>query len=127
MSESACNVCLGGYDGSVEFFYEREQVARKGYRCQECSRPILKGSRYKRIGGKCEGQMWHERLCVLCYEINTVFSCNNGTEWGNFWEAMHDYVLPGLTVSSPCFNKLSMGARALVTEEWWKWKELHAG
>lgn len=123
---SDCDVCLGGYDGTVEFFYEREQVARKQHKCEECGEIIPVGATYKRIGGKCEGYMWHEKACALCVEINKVFSCGNGTVWGNFWEDMWDYVLPGLTVHSPCFNKLSMPARAKVTEKWWKWKEAQA-
>lgn len=120
-----CDVCLTGYDGSVEFFYERSYRARKEHKCAECGDVITVGTKYKRVGGKCEGQMWHEIVCAPCFEINETFSCGNGAEWGNFWEAMWDYVLPELRVTSPCFNKLSMEARVKVTEKWWKWKEMY--
>ncbi len=120
---STCDVCLNYDIGYVEFFYERERTARKDYKCSECSTPILRGQKYMRLGGKYEGQMWDAIVCSCCYEINTVFACGGPTEWGNMWEPMEEYIIPELTVSSPCFNKLSMASRAFLTQKWWEWKE----
>lgn len=123
---SDCDVCLSGFDGTAEFFYERRRKARKQHRCDECKGTIGIGEEYLQLGGKCEGDFWHENVCTACFEISNVFSCGNGGVWGGFWEEMWDCVMPDLKVTSPCFNKLSMPARAKLTEQWWKWKELQS-
>src|SRR5207248_9185568 len=71
---SSCDVCLPGYDGSVEFYYEESRVARKPHRCFECSKTIEPGSRYHRIGGKCEGRSEERRV---------------GKEWRSGWTRDH--------------------------------------
>ncbi len=120
----SCDVCLSGADADSEFNYDRQYTARKTYTCEECRSTIQVGDTYRRLGGKCDGYMWHEIVCKLCHEINMVFSCDNGTMWGNLWTDIYDYIFPDLRVTTPCFNKLSMPARAKITEQWWKWKGL---
>ena len=121
---STCNVCIGGYDGSVDFFFERQVTCRKPAKCAECGQPIISGMKYFRVGGKCEGEMWTMKVCVMCQEIGKVFSCGEGREYGNMWELMTDYAFPKLTTASPCFRELSPAAKEFVLKRWREWKGL---
>ena len=122
-----CDVCLYGYDGDVEFFYERQRIARRPHECYDgCGTTIQPGVLYFQVGGKCEGYFWHGSICRLCREIGDVFAYGNGRTYGNLWEEIEEVIFPDLTVRSPCFNKLGLEARGFVTERWWNWKERHA-
>ena len=122
----SCDVCLAPFDGQVEFYYEEKRRARKPHTCYEqCGNRIDVGAFYWRVGGKCEGEMWRASICVYCYEINNVFSCDGGPEFGNLWENM-EYVFEDLSVRSGCLHQLSNEARAFLTAKWWDWKERRA-
>lgn len=120
---SDCDVCLCGESNcSVEFFHQEERTCRKPTKCFECGRPIEKGQRYKVVGGKCEGEMWRQKTCLLCHEILLVFSCDGPVMYGNLWEEMRDCVFPDLTLSSSCFHKLTPAAKQFVLTKWREWK-----
>jgi hypothetical protein len=123
----SCDVCLAPFEGSAEFFYQDWRKARKVHKCHECNGAIQPGERYCRVGGKCEGSIWRQNICRFCEEIQEVFSCDGGVEYGNLWEQMDDYILPELKVTSPCFQKLSLETRQFLTNKWWNWKERNAG
>ena len=77
---------------------------------------------YARVGGKCEGEMWSAKVCLLCKEIGDKFSCGNGVSYGNLWEEMAEYVFPDLTMANKCFVELSPVAKQFVLEQWNDWK-----
>lgn len=120
---SDCDVCLcSESDCYVQFFHQEVRTCRKPTKCFECGTAITKGQRYKVVGGKCEGEMWREKICLLCDEILRVFSCDGPIVYGYLWEGMHDCVFPELTMNSKCFRKLSPGAKQFVLDKWRKWK-----
>jgi hypothetical protein len=119
-----CDVCLGGYGGHVDFFTDTVRRSRKQRVCYEGGHSIQAGEKYHRLYGKCDGQLWSANVCMLCFEINEVFSCGQGMEFGGLWESMYDYVFSDLRVTSPCLHKLSQPAREFLMAHWWKWKEM---
>ena len=121
---SDCDVCIGGYDGDVQFFFANPVTCRKPAKCGECGRTIEKGEIYHRVGGKCEGDMWSMKVCLLCDEIGNVFACGHGRSYGNLWEMMQDNAFPLLTTASPCFTNCSAAAKAEVIRRWREWKGL---
>lgn len=122
---SSCDVCIGDGNDSdydVQFYNEKEHRARKPYKCYECREAIAVGSWYVRITGKWDGDLLTFHFCVTCHEIQQVFSCGNGTEFGTLWEQM-DYIMSEMKTSSPCFRQLTPEARLVVVDRWWQWKE----
>lgn len=123
---SDCGACLtfdGG--GSVEFFAESRPKARRQQKCAECGDVIPAGAVYVSVRGKYEGSFWSEKLCSPCDEILNAFACGGFREYGNFWEAMHDVVLPELTMTNVCIRKLSVAGRDKLFAEWWNWRSRH--
>ena len=123
---AGCDVCIGGYDGDcAEFFHAEVRTARKMHRCSECDKAINKGEKYQRCIGKNDGEFWDFITCLLCAEIRKVFTCGEGEELGGMlWERMHDYAFPGLKMSSPCFQELSIAAKTEVLRRWQLWEGL---
>jgi hypothetical protein len=120
---SDCDVCLcGNSDVSIDFFFASVRKCRKPAKCAECGSPIVPGEFYQRAGGKCEGEMWTMKLCLLCEEVGHVFSCDGPRMYGNLWEDMRECVFPELKLSSKCFAKLSPAAKQFVLDKWKKWK-----
>lgn len=121
---SECDVCIGGNDSydPAEFVNERSPKARRQHKCCECGRAIVVGETYWRVVGKWEGCLQTFRQCLPCHEIQIVFACGQGYLYTQLWEDMEN-VMEALKVTSPCFNQLSVPARAFLTERWWQWKE----
>jgi hypothetical protein len=117
----SCDVCIDADVSNVGFFYERTQTARKEHRCEECREVIPVGTRYDVVGGRYEGAMWNEKICLHCHEIARAWYCN-GTLYGNIWEDI-EYTFDELTSRSECFRKLSLPAQNHLLKFWWKWKE----
>ena len=65
---SDCDVCIYSDYEPVEFFFGSERKCRKPTKCQECGRPIERGTIYHRVGGKYEGEMWSMKVCTDCKE-----------------------------------------------------------
>ena len=118
---SDCDVCIYSDYEPVEFFFGSERKCRKPTKCQECGRPIERGTIYHRVGGKYEGEMWSMKVCTDCKEIGDVFYCD-GRLYGNLWDDMQESVFPQLTLSSKCFTKLSAQAKQFVITKWNQWK-----
>lgn len=122
---SACDVCIGDSNDSdydVQFYNEKEHRARKPYKCCECRMPIPAGSWYVRISGKWDNSISVFHSCVTCHDVRQVFSCGNGTAFGELWEEM-DNIMEALTTRSSCFWQLTPEARLVVVDRWWQWKE----
>lgn len=121
-----CDVCIGTTNNEpAEFYREFRPKARVSHKCCECGREIPIGATYFRAVGCWDGVINTYRQCLICREIQHVFSCGSGWTFETLWEDL-EYVFDRLTVRSPCFNALSMEARAYLTERWWKWKEWEA-
>ena len=124
-----CGICIGvsDVDPAPSFCKETVRKARKAYKCSECAEVIPDGARYVHIVGKWDGVLQTFRQCPCCHEIQQVFSCDQGWLYGGLWESWDDLDgFANLTVRDPCFNKLSMEARAFLTKRWWDWKERQA-
>lgn len=119
------NVCIGTADDydMPEFYSVADPVARKPVVCCECHRTVPVGTRYHKAVGKWEGVLNVYRQCSECHEIQVTFSCGRGYYFEQLWESFFDFGFEGLTVRNPCFQSLSLSAKAHLTEMWWKWKE----
>ena len=122
---SDCGVCIGGYDGDVEFCDVTEHKARKEHKCGECGRIITPGERYQKAFGKCEGEIWNQKTCAECAEIRAAFTCHGGETYGILWEDMRDYAFP--EINEVCFDKLkTVAAKKFLRHRWMEWKGLAA-
>ena len=118
-----CDVCIGTDETfDHEFYAETTPVARRQHQCIECNAVIAPGAKYNRTVIKDRGVVDTYRRCALCAEIQRVFACGKSFLFSQLWEDMQD-AFPSLRVTSPCFNQLSMEARAFLTARWWKWME----
>ncbi len=120
----SCDVCIGSdnYDDRATFERTETPVARKVYRCGECREPIPVGTRYSKTVGKWDGDLLTLRQCLMCSEIQRVFSCGEGFTYGTLWDDMDEMAFPDLTTASECFKELSTPAKEFVLERWRKWK-----
>jgi len=118
---SDCGVCLYSDDNSDISFSDVEFVrARKPYKCSECGAPIIAGQRHEVASGRCEGEFWRYRTCLVCAEIAEAFFCNGRTFGGILWDFMDD-VWGELTTS--CFDRLKTPqAKAELQRRWIEWK-----
>lgn len=120
---SSCDVCIGtDEDFQTQFYVESKPRARKPVKCCECGVLVPIGTRYLKTSGKWDGEFMTFRQCFPCGEIQRVFACDRNYQFTTLWDDM-EYAFEALTVRSPCFNALSIEARAFLTERWWKWKE----
>lgn len=121
----ACDVCfVHDYDEPSEFYAERAVTARQAHACVECAVPIAPGTRYLRITGKMEDEIWTVKIHRTCLEILKVFTCGGTYEFGRLWRDMKDEVFPRLTTASECFTALSPESKAIVMDRWRAWKGL---
>lgn len=125
MSESECEVCLGGpYGDYAELYTETIFKARKPAKCCECYGAINRGEQYEKVVMLYEGEWCTYRTCSQCREIRSVFSCGKGWMFESLWEDMTENVFPILTTATKCFQKLTPSARLFVLEKWQQWKGL---
>lgn len=118
---SDCGVCLPGFDAWVEFSNKEIRTARKEYECGECGCKIAPGQKHEYASGKCEGEMWSQRTCLICAEIGEAFYCK-GRTFGSLWEDMNE-VIGSLTIG--CLNRLKTPeAKAELQRRWMEHKEL---
>ena len=119
------NVCIG--DSNVdhpEFYSVRTSVARKATKCCECDGTIEVGAKFFRVAGKWESVFSTFNQCWPCHEIQDVFSCGHGFYYGGLWETWQENdAFARLTVSNPCFRKLSPETRRFLVKRWWAWME----
>jgi hypothetical protein len=122
----ACDVCIGvdSIDEPFEFSTVEIRKARKPHACFECHQQIKLGDSYEHTTGKFDGRFATYRTCLLCREIRDVFTCGNSWYYGELWEEMREGAFENLTTASPCFNELSLAAKAFVLEQWRRWKGL---
>jgi hypothetical protein len=125
---STCeSVCIGTDDPGELPAWHREStpVARKEYSCYEgCGTKIKPGVRYYKVVGLWEGDILTIRQCLPCAEIQDVFSCGNGWQYGGLWEDWNNADgFANLTVYDKCFQKLSDETRRFLVAKWWEWKE----
>ena len=68
---SEADYCDCDYDDGepMEFSTTTFPKARKRYCCDECGGPIFVSETYKRLVGKCEGDLMMFRECSLCSEL----------------------------------------------------------
>ena len=120
---SDCGICLDYGVENVDFYSERKRHARFRHKCCECAQVILAGQSYFALSGKHEGELWSQHICLPCYEIAHIFSCDGPVLWGNLWNDMDEVIFPELDANSKCLHKLSNEAKAFLTERWFEWKE----
>lgn len=87
---------------SYDFHNKREVTARKEHRCSEagngCNRKILPGTRYVRISGKFDGEMYDEAQCLRCDRLfgkarkryGQDFDWDEGIEFGGLREFIRE-------------------------------------
>ncbi len=61
--------CSCDYDYRPEFYVRTIHVARKDYRCTECSHTIRRGERYERAAGKWDGEVEVHKTCSPCLDL----------------------------------------------------------
>lgn len=120
-----CGVCIGGDpEGYCEFSTIVIRKARKAHKCCECDKTISPGEKYEYAVMKFEGDLLHEKTCLVCAEIATAFYCNGRTFGGALWQDM-EYSFESMTVG--CLNRLTTGAaKAELQRRWNEWKGLSA-
>lgn len=124
MTEGACDVQLGDYDGDeATCFSEAFVTARKEHTCFECLDPIRRGQRHERVSGIWEGE-WHTyRFCEPCSESSREFF-DGGRTFGVLWDGMEENWDQGAHLQS-CLNRLStIAAKEHMRRRWLKWKGL---
>ena len=116
-----CGVCIYNDDAvHVEFFHDEIRKAAKVHVCCECNKPILKGQRYEYASGKCEGDLWSAKTCLICAEIADAFSCDGRLYGGNLWDAMSE-LYGGMNIS--CFDRLTtVAAKEELRRRWNEWR-----
>jgi hypothetical protein len=120
---SDCDVCIGGDIDEVYDDFDTEVVTSSlGGTCCECRSPIQPGEAYECATGEWEGEEMEHDTCLMCMEIRDVFTCGQNYVFESLWEDMEEYAFPELTTASKCFVKLSAKAKAVVLDEWRKWK-----
>jgi hypothetical protein len=118
-----CDVCIGVDDvDQPDFYNTSEPRARNPVKCCECGRTVPAGERYHKVVAKWDGVLNTYKQCLQCKEIQQVFACGNSYFLEQLWDDM-EQVFGSLRVSSPCFQALSLEAKAFLTEKWWEWKE----
>lgn len=65
---SGCDVCIGGYDGSVEFFFSDTVTCRKPTKCSEC--------------GQAEAESMTDENIV---KLNVPPHFRKGNVWGDWY------------------------------------------
>ena len=124
MSEGACDVSLGDYDGdAAELYHEAIVTARTPKKCDECNETIEPKQRYERVSGKWDGEWSVWRSCLPCSEALTEFS-ENGRCFGVLWDGMRDNWEQGAHLQA-CLNRLTTtAAKEHMRRQWLKWKRL---
>ena len=113
--ERAVSSCVCSIDaadiGFIEFAYGRTVIARKEHICGECGVEIQPGEKYERFTGKCEGDIFSAKTCLLCVEVRDCFCCSY--YFGAVWEHIQDYAL-GLVAAKVIV--LFFGCEVLIRE-----------
>lgn len=124
MSDGACDVRIGEYDGDqAEFSCITRQVARKQHVCCECHEPIQIGGVYVKWVGKWDGAFDTWKFCAACYAIAHEFS-EGGITIGVLWDELQENWAQGAHLQA-CLNRLAtVEQKALMTRKWRKWKGL---
>jgi len=123
---SDCGVCVYWDDSvSVDFFHKRVRKAVKEHKCCECDKVIAKGERYEYASGKCEGEMWQAKTCLICAEIADAFSCDGRMYGGEFWSQFSE--LFG-ELNTSCFDKLTtVAAKTELQRRYIEWQAWYYG
>jgi hypothetical protein len=125
---SCADVCVyHDWDGSNEFYAERRVIARKAHRCVECRGKITPGQSYDYSSGKCEGEFFSARTCLVCVEVREAFVCD-GAVFGMLWESVEEELFPRWRTDGPfeCLAKLSTPeARAFCQSRFAEWEADH--
>jgi hypothetical protein len=124
-SMSCADVCLDhDADAYNDFYNESVVKARKPHKCCECQATIPVGTRYQRVGGKSEGDVWTATSCLPCAEIRKAFVCGSWT-FGMLWESIEEGMFPIWDEQGPidCLAKLeTLEARNKAREQYRAWK-----
>lgn len=84
LARRPCEDCEGGGIGmcdceSPEIYTEQWPKARKEHQCDECYKPIKKGSAYYKFSGKWDGEFSeykrHERCHRICRALENKSDC----------------------------------------------------
>lgn len=81
------SACVCDYD-RPSVYHAQRPLARKEYRCSECTRGIHQGERYERVDAVFEGRWSHYRTCVYCLAVRDLMACSDCFCWahGGLWE-----------------------------------------
>lgn len=70
----------------IEFYREKEHVARKEHRCFLCGEKIKNGETHTAVALKFHGDFMHYRLHTSCAELVGTFCADYGDgEWTKDW------------------------------------------
>lgn len=127
MSDGACDVSLGDYDGDpASVFNSHVLKARKPHKCFECSQLISIGAMHERVSGKWDGKWETYRFCLPCSEISREFS-DGGRTFGYLWEGMGENWDEGAHLQA-CLNRLTtVAAKEQLRDQWLQWKGIEDG
>ena len=122
---SGCGVCLGGeIECGAEFYSSDTVTARKPHKCYECRQVIPVGARYFKESGKWDGMFESFSTCLMCAEIRTAFTCNDGNTaicYGELWYEIREALFPNMTTG--CLEKLTTAAaKEFLIQRWNEWK-----
>lgn len=100
----ACTV-VGWDDVSLVdgvFDWTKDVKARKKHKCGECGCEIQPGEIYEYHKGRCEGEFFVAKTCLLCVEVRTCFCCSwcYSAVWEAIDEEKDDLNLAGLDAIS---------------------------
>lgn len=122
---SCADVCIDmDYDESNAFYHEAIVVARKAHQCCECRETIPPGSRYQRVTGKSDGDVWTSKTCADCMAIRNALVCGSWV-FGLLWEEIEQGVFPAWLTTSPidCLAKIDeLSARQKLRDRFAEWK-----
>lgn len=103
-----------GFDVEMQFYNQRVSKARKSYKCDECDERIEKSQKYEKISGKCDGEFFVNKTCLLCAEIREKLT--EGSALGN----LYDDIKNELDYGEIKLDNLSVEAKEKLSPEAFK-------
>lgn len=123
--ECSCEIEVDCYDAQPTSFESFSKMARKRYRCTECSRTIMAGESYRWERGQWEGKRTTYRTCSDCLSIRDIFF--QRWVYGEIIDALWDFIYDqDGDIPESRISRLTPAARARVCgiiEAYWDKEE----